>query len=105
MAGVTKDEFANLAFSMYTTKVLVKQIKRLLLDFGNAALLRELNDHFDKYAPICFAYERNTVRSIAISSTVRQFYLGYGPLNNVSIPGIGKVRLQSLATLRTPIKF
>jgi hypothetical protein len=51
----------------------------------NATLLKQLSDNFEKYAPICFFYGRETKRSKQISTTLRKFYLGDEPLSNASL--------------------
>ncbi|KAJ3625229.1 hypothetical protein MTP99_018790 [Tenebrio molitor] len=75
MAGITKDEFAGLAVELVQ----------------NATLLKQLDGDFEKYAPICFFYERGTERSKDISRSIRDFYLGDEPLSNASLNGLSKI--------------
>jgi hypothetical protein len=62
-----------------------------ILMIQNATLLKQLSDNFEKYAPICFFYGRETKRSKQISTTLRKFYLGDEPLSNASLSGLLKV--------------
>jgi carboxylesterase type B len=78
--GVTKDEFANLAFPLV----------------ANASLLQELSDNFEVYAPVCFIYERNTDKSKEVSAASRTFYLGDEPLSNASLPGLANLFADSV---------
>jgi carboxylesterase type B len=80
LAGITKDEFAHKAFSIV----------------DNATLLQELNDHFDKYAPICFGYERNTDKSREVSQSIRHFYLGNKTLTKASLTGLDEAFADSI---------
>ncbi|XP_064213592.1 esterase FE4 [Tribolium castaneum] len=70
--GVTQDEFANMAFPM----------------LSNATLLQMLSDNFEKYAPICFIYERETPKSRQVSKGIRKFYFNDEPLTNDSFKGL-----------------
>jgi hypothetical protein len=62
-----------------------------ILMIQNATLLKQLSDNFEKYAPICFFYGRETKRSKQISTTLRKFYLGDEPLSNASLSGLLKM--------------
>jgi hypothetical protein len=93
--GVTKDEFANLAFrKSLQLKFLVLTLVIALV--ANASLLQALSDNFEVYAPVCLIYERNTDKSKEVSAASRTFYLGDEPLSNASLPGLANVNVQKL---------
>ncbi|RZC33014.1 COesterase, Abhydrolase 3, and/or Peptidase S9 domain containing protein, partial [Asbolus verrucosus] len=75
LTGITHYEFGGRAFALVE----------------NSTLLEQLSDHFEKYAPICFCYERDTNKSTEVSRAVRKFYLGDKPLCNASLTGLAKV--------------
>ncbi|KAK9883518.1 hypothetical protein WA026_001694 [Henosepilachna vigintioctopunctata] len=60
MSGITTEEFGY------------KSIETL----RNPDLLQQLDQQWEKFAPIVFLYERNTERSRAISMGLRTFYFG-----------------------------
>ncbi|CAK9823340.1 Esterase FE4 [Anthophora retusa] len=49
---------------------------------GNGSLYRELNDNWQKLAPIIFMYERDTPRSNYVSNELRKFYFKDQPINS-----------------------
>ncbi|EFA11858.2 Esterase E4-like Protein [Tribolium castaneum] len=55
---------------------------------SNATLLQMLSDNFEKYAPICFIYERETPKSRQVSKGIRKFYFNDEPLTNDSFKGL-----------------
>ncbi|KAK5641618.1 hypothetical protein RI129_010165 [Pyrocoelia pectoralis] len=57
----------------------------------NVTWLKEMDEYFEKVAPISFIYERNTENSKHISRELREFYLGDDPLTEKSLPQIGKL--------------
>ncbi|CAG9854755.1 unnamed protein product [Phyllotreta striolata] len=59
MTGQTKDGYGYLAFNIV----------------DNETLTQEINEKFDKNAPITFLYERNTDFSKKISKTIKSLYL------------------------------
>uniref|UniRef100_A0A1Y1LPN2 Carboxylic ester hydrolase n=1 Tax=Photinus pyralis TaxID=7054 RepID=A0A1Y1LPN2_PHOPY len=73
MAGITTEEFSYQALGVV----------------NNPQLLREMDEEFDRVAPIAFVYERNTTRSKAISRKLREEFLGPGPLTQSSLKGLG----------------
>ncbi|XP_025833114.1 uncharacterized protein LOC108734580 [Agrilus planipennis] len=75
MAGITTEEFSYAAADILT----------------NETLLSQLDNEFNKYAPVMLVYEQNTQRSQIISDALRKFYLGDGPINNSSFTGLGQL--------------
>ncbi|RZB40290.1 COesterase and/or Abhydrolase 3 domain containing protein, partial [Asbolus verrucosus] len=73
VAGITKDEFGFQANTM----------------ISNATLLKEVNDNFEKVAPLCFGYEAGTEKSRQVSRAIRKFYLHDEPLSNASLAVVG----------------
>ncbi|KAF2902347.1 hypothetical protein ILUMI_03838 [Ignelater luminosus] len=63
---------------------------------GNATLLKEMDEDFERVAPIAFIYERDTENSKHISKELRKYYLGDGPLNNASLSGLEKLYAESV---------
>ncbi|KAF2888198.1 hypothetical protein ILUMI_17975, partial [Ignelater luminosus] len=57
----------------------------------NDTLRKEMDEDFERVAPIAFIYERDTENSKHISRELRKFYLGDRPLDNSSIPGLAKL--------------
>ncbi|KAJ3646359.1 hypothetical protein Zmor_023949 [Zophobas morio] len=72
IAGITKDEFAQRAFPI----------------LSNDSLLQQVNNDFERYAPLMFIYERGTSKSKEVSRSVRQFYLGVDPITNASLQNL-----------------
>nr|XP_023020743.1 esterase E4-like [Leptinotarsa decemlineata] len=72
LVGQTKDELGNNA----------------LLDINNASLTRELNEEFERVAPIVFLYERNTSRSRYISRYVKSFYFHDKPIDRSQVENL-----------------
>lgn len=60
IAGITKDEF----------------FKSAIATIGNSDLINEMENNFNKIAPISFLYERNSTRSFEISTGLRKTYFG-----------------------------
>lgn len=59
---------------------------------ANAEYSHQLDTNFERWAPICFQYEENTNRSIAISNVLRKHFLPM-PLNTTdSLAGLIDVR-------------
>ncbi|KAF5303743.1 hypothetical protein FQR65_LT18959 [Abscondita terminalis] len=72
MAGVTSEEFSHLG-------------PRLM---RNPEMVKEINDDFERIAPISFLYERNTPKSKYISGELRKHFLGNGPIDNSTVEGL-----------------
>uniref|UniRef100_T1GPJ9 carboxylesterase n=1 Tax=Megaselia scalaris TaxID=36166 RepID=T1GPJ9_MEGSC len=63
----------------------------------NNLLRNELDQNFDKYAPICFLYESSLPRAKNISAELRQNYLGAGSLHpQRSLKGLSELFADSL---------
>lgn len=75
MTGVTTDEFVGPAIDL----------------LFNETLMKEMDEDFERVAPIAFIYERDTENSKHISRELRKFYLGEGPLSNSSLDGLAKL--------------
>lgn len=55
-------------------------------------MLQQMNNEWDRLAPICFLYERNTPRSREISAVLKKEYLDNKPLKSgESFEPLGKV--------------
>ncbi|XP_063700565.1 juvenile hormone esterase-like [Culicoides brevitarsis] len=67
ISGITKDEFASPAIYI----------------LQNETLTSIMNDQWEKLAPICFLYERDTLKSLEISRELKKKYIG-GTLNGLS---------------------
>lgn len=104
--GQTKDEFGQFAFSkFYTNSGLKHYIKKisyytcrifccLFPDVvNNETLSKEMNENFEKVAPISFLYERDTDFSKTVSKTIKTFYL--------QDKNIDKSQLTPLAQVKT----
>ena len=59
---------------------------------GNTSTFDDLNQNWNRIAPISFLYERNTNRSEEISEELRQFYLKGKPVSLDNIDGLAQVR-------------
>ncbi|XP_045478007.1 uncharacterized protein LOC123683151 [Harmonia axyridis] len=66
MAGITTKEFGYEAVD-------------ILL---NPDLLKKLNNEWEKYAPIVFMYEQNSIKSKKISEGLKHAYFGYEPIDS-----------------------
>ncbi|XP_031354604.1 venom carboxylesterase-6-like isoform X2 [Photinus pyralis] len=80
IAGITDQEFSYIAAEV----------------FANPKLLEEMDKDFDRVAPIAFVYERNTTRSLSISSELRRAFLGNGPLTDSDRTGLGHLYADGL---------
>lgn len=58
---------------------------------ANEALRDIWNNNFEFVAPIAFAYERNTTKSLRISNTLRDFYLRNRSINLETVDDFGKL--------------
>lgn len=72
MAGVTNEEFVGAVPG--------------ILD--NEENLKLFNEDFEKYAPICFMYERDTARSLEISKALRDNFLNSTSITRESFDGL-----------------
>lgn len=61
---------------------------------GNVSTFEDLNENWDKIAPISFLYERNTPRSVEISTALKQFYLDGKAVGVDNVDGLAKVNYQ-----------
>ncbi|XP_053985421.1 uncharacterized protein LOC128879892 [Hylaeus volcanicus] len=77
--GVTEDEFGGLA-SLYEKDAL-----------NNGSLYQEINDNWNRVAPILFYYERDTPRSNYISRELRRFYFNNQPIDSNTMQGLSEV--------------
>ncbi|KAB0794136.1 hypothetical protein PPYR_13756 [Photinus pyralis] len=84
-----RGEFERVPVITTVTAEEFKYVAWNLLD--NATWLREMDENFEKIAPIEFIYETDTENSKHISRELRKFYLGDGPLTEKSLPQIGKL--------------
>ena len=73
MTGITTEEFSYFSGGVV----------------NNPQLLKEMDEEFDRVAPIAFVYERNTTKSKLISKELRKEFLGVGPLDSSSEKGLG----------------
>ncbi|XP_043269312.1 uncharacterized protein [Venturia canescens] len=80
ITGVTKDEFGGVVVPM------IEEARN-----GNISTFEDLNEHWDKIAPISFLYERNTPRSAEISTALKQFYLNDEPIGLNNTDGLAKL--------------
>lgn len=78
--GVTEHEFAGVA-ALYERNDKV----------DNGSLYREVNNNWNKVAPIFCMYERDTSRSNYISRQLRQFYFKDEPISERTLLQLGKV--------------
>ncbi|KAF5277162.1 hypothetical protein FQR65_LT03868 [Abscondita terminalis] len=72
MTGIT-----TLEFSYFATDLL-----------RNPQWVREINEDFERVAPIAFMYERNTNKSSYVSSELRKHFIGDGPIDNSTSEGL-----------------
>ncbi|XP_034181508.2 uncharacterized protein LOC117604963 [Osmia lignaria lignaria] len=84
MFGVTKDEFGGVvvAFENQTKE-------------GND-LYRELNDNWNRIAPISFMYERDTPRSAYITKELRRFYFNNESIDPAHNDGLAHIYTDSV---------
>ncbi|KAK5641626.1 hypothetical protein RI129_010173 [Pyrocoelia pectoralis] len=73
ITGITTEEFSH-----YEREV-----------FDSPQLLKEMDEDFERVAPIAFVYERNTTRSKYISGELRKEFLGTGRLTETARKGLG----------------
>lgn len=64
----------------------------------NQTLLKILSNNFEKYAPICFIYERETPKSIEVSRGIQKFYFNNASLTNNSFKGLDNVHFDFTKT-------
>ncbi|XP_053989961.1 carboxylic ester hydrolase-like, partial [Hylaeus volcanicus] len=86
--GVTQDEFGGIV-------AYYEQDKR-----NNGTLYKELNDNWNRLAPIIFYYERDTPRSNYISNELRKFYFGDEPIDTDTIEALSRVRKTFICSRR-----
>ncbi|XP_033329533.2 uncharacterized protein LOC117222127 [Megalopta genalis] len=82
--GVTKDEFGGVVVSFEN------QTKAGNNYYG------DMNDNFDRIAPISFMYERGTNRSKYISDQLRSFYFRGKPIDSESRNGLAELYADSV---------
>lgn len=58
----------------------------------NPKLLQDINNDFERIAPIAFIYERGTDNSKLISKELKKFYFQDKPLDNSSLGALAQVR-------------
>ena len=58
---------------------------------GNDSYFQDLNRKWERVAPICFGYERDTERSKMISREIRKFYFNGEPISLNNAPTLAKV--------------
>ena len=58
---------------------------------GNDSMFRDLNDEWERLAPILFLYERGTDESKAISKKLKEFYLRDEPISIENSEGLAHV--------------
>lgn len=75
ITGITADEFGQRAFTV----------------LGKDSYLQELNNNFEKVAPIAFLYERDTDNSKTISKALKSFYLKDKPVDKSSLTGLAQL--------------
>ncbi|XP_050295651.1 esterase E4-like [Anthonomus grandis grandis] len=80
MTGVTTDEFAF----------------RSLYVIENSTLLKDINENWEKVAPIPFQYERNTEKSKNISRALRKFYFNDKPIDQSNLNKLGELYADSM---------
>ncbi|KAJ8686630.1 hypothetical protein QAD02_022424 [Eretmocerus hayati] len=77
ITGVTKDEFGGQIVQM------IEQAKS-----GNDSMFKDLNDEWERLAPINFLYERDTERSKVISRRLNEYYLKGKPVSIENSEGL-----------------
>lgn len=60
---------------------------------NNKTLTNEINQDFERIAPIAFIYERNTEQSKKVSRAIRKFYLDDKPVDKSQLENLAKVNL------------
>ncbi|KAK9883514.1 hypothetical protein WA026_001690 [Henosepilachna vigintioctopunctata] len=75
MSGITADEFAGRAVDLVR----------------NADLLKQLDEQWDKKAPIVFMYEKDTDNSKTISKALRTFYFADKKFDNSSLSQLAQI--------------
>lgn len=73
IAGITQDEFIGASPSI----------------IDSPEKLRTMNEEFDKYAPICFMYERESPRSKEISQSLYDNYINAPAITRASFDPLG----------------
>lgn len=58
---------------------------------GNETLRASLDEQFEKYAPVCFQYERDTDNSRNISRALRKFYFGNRAIDNSTLTNLAEI--------------
>ncbi|CAH1102056.1 unnamed protein product [Psylliodes chrysocephalus] len=79
--GQTKDEFGQFAFNVV----------------NNETLSKEMNENFEKVAPISFLYERDTDFSKTVSKTIKTFYLQDKNIDKSQLTPLAQVYSDSLS--------
>ncbi|CAH1958118.1 unnamed protein product [Acanthoscelides obtectus] len=82
ITGQTKDEFSYSAFNVV----------------NNETLTKEMNEDWDRIAPISFIYERGTKQSLKVSRAIRKFYLDDKPISKSNREALGKIYSDSIET-------
>nr|CAH7758728.1 unnamed protein product [Callosobruchus chinensis] len=82
ITGQTTDEFSYDAFSVV----------------NNETLTKEMNEDWDRIAPIAFIYERGTNQSLKVSRAIRKFYLNDKPVSKSNREALGKIYTDSIET-------
>ncbi|XP_044758909.1 uncharacterized protein LOC123316758 [Coccinella septempunctata] len=81
LTGLTSDEFAGRAVDIYK----------------NADLLKQLDEHWEKNAPVVFMYERDTDHSKTISKALRSFYFGDKKFDNATLSHMTQLYADALS--------
>lgn len=93
--GRTVDEGLSSVPSISIKQSLIQLLNSLnLLNFPgflNSTRLKEINDDFEDIAPRCFAYERDTDKSKAISRILRNSYLPLETIDQRSFEGLSQL--------------
>ncbi|KAJ8959088.1 hypothetical protein NQ318_022345 [Aromia moschata] len=80
ITGVTSDEFGGRAFTI----------------INNETLMKEMNDNFEKVAPIAFEYERTTDQSKTISKALKTFYFQDKPIDKSQLTPLAQLYADSI---------
>ncbi|KAJ8959087.1 hypothetical protein NQ318_022344 [Aromia moschata] len=80
ITGITADEFGARAFTI----------------INNETLTREMNENFEKVAPISFEYERHTKKTTTISKALKKFYLQDKPVDKSQLTPLAQLYADSI---------
>lgn len=58
---------------------------------ANETLRNDINNDFERLAPIVFHYERDTERSKQITKELRKFYFDDKPIDNTTVASLAEV--------------